>query len=219
MILCPQHDQIDSKLRDFEEYPNSTSIPPIRQHTKTLSAESQVEEKKNNNFGITTLLPLKEDNLSVIYRKFPPRATPRICYICHTADNPGKFDPEKALSLGLKKGPEFGKLQKGQSVTNAKGVLIKPEDVISPKTPGSIFMIVDCPDLSYFEILEQKAALKDYMKNGKYQNCFRFIIHMTGSQALESDQYKKWMNSFPDTTHVYCLKSFTINESISILVF
>ena len=37
------------------------------------------------------------------------------CYICHTPSIPGKFDPQKAMALGLSKGPKYGMLTKGLS--------------------------------------------------------------------------------------------------------
>ena len=37
--------------------------------------------------------------------------------LIHTPDVPGKFDLKKALALGIPKGPLFGKLKTGQSIT------------------------------------------------------------------------------------------------------
>ena len=31
-----------------------------------------------------------------------------VCYVCHAPDIPGKFDPQKALQLGIPKGPLYG---------------------------------------------------------------------------------------------------------------
>lgn len=49
---------------------------------------------------------------------------------------PGKFNPKKALSLGLKEGPQFSMLQKGH-VVEAGGRRIKPSDVMGKPRPGA----------------------------------------------------------------------------------
>lgn len=49
---------------------------------------------------------------------------------------PGRFDPEAARKLGVPSGPEFGKLQKGQTITLADGRVVKPEQVMGSSRPG-----------------------------------------------------------------------------------
>jgi ribonuclease Z len=46
-------------------------------------------------------------------------------------DRPGRFDVEKAKSMGVHPGPDFGWLQSGHIVNG-----VKPEDVIGPPRPG-----------------------------------------------------------------------------------
>lgn len=41
-------------------------------------------------------------------------------------DLPGKFDPVKAQALGIAKGPMYGKLQKGETVTLPNGTQVRP---------------------------------------------------------------------------------------------
>lgn len=60
---------------------------------------------------------------------------------------------EKAVKLGLKKGPMFGMLTSGRSVMTEQGKEVKPEDVISPAIPGPAFMVVDCPTMEHFELI------------------------------------------------------------------
>ena len=52
-------------------------------------------------------------------------------YVFEENERPGKFDKQKAVSLGLTPGPEFSRLQKGETV---KGV--KPKEVIGPPRKG-----------------------------------------------------------------------------------
>lgn len=76
-------------------------------------------------------------------RAFPLQHT-KTCvgYTLEELDRPGEFNVEKALSLGLKPGPVFGKLQKGEEVTLEDGRTIKPEDVMGQKRSGRKFSFV-----------------------------------------------------------------------------
>lgn len=49
----------------------------------------------------------------------------------------GRFDLEKARTLGIPAGSLFGDLQRGREVTLADGRLIRPEDVVGPPRPGA----------------------------------------------------------------------------------
>lgn len=49
---------------------------------------------------------------------------------------PGRFDAEAAKKLGVPSGPDFGKLQKGLTVTLPDGREVKPEQVLGAARPG-----------------------------------------------------------------------------------
>jgi ribonuclease Z len=57
-------------------------------------------------------------------------------YVIEEDEKPGRFDLEKAKSLGVTPGPDFGRLQKGQSVSTADGREVKPEEVLGPSRRG-----------------------------------------------------------------------------------
>ncbi|RLG38325.1 ribonuclease Z [Candidatus Alkanophaga liquidiphilum] len=60
---------------------------------------------------------------------------PSLGYVLEEDMRPGKFNREKAISLGIKPGPLFSKLQSGQSVV-VNGREIKPKEVLGPPRPG-----------------------------------------------------------------------------------
>lgn len=64
------------------------------------------------------------------------------CYIAETPQIPGKFFLEKAVALGVPKGPSFGKLKNGQSVILADGTVIEPSQVLGEPTYAQFFAIV-----------------------------------------------------------------------------
>jgi len=49
---------------------------------------------------------------------------PSVCFACHLKKLPGKFDPVKAKSLGVKQGPLFGVLKHGNPVTLDDGTVV-----------------------------------------------------------------------------------------------
>ena len=48
---------------------------------------------------------------------------------------PGRFDPERAVSLGVEPGPDFGRLQAGEAVVGADGQ-VRPEQVMGKPRRG-----------------------------------------------------------------------------------
>jgi ribonuclease Z len=52
-------------------------------------------------------------------------------YMLLEDDRPGTFDPVKARQLGLKEGPEFGRVQRGETVNG-----VSPERVLGPRRHG-----------------------------------------------------------------------------------
>jgi ribonuclease Z len=59
-------------------------------------------------------------------------------------DRPGTFFPDKALELKIPRGPLWGKLQSGISVTLDDGRIVLPEEVADPPLPGRI--VTYCSD-------------------------------------------------------------------------
>lgn len=59
----------------------------------------------------------------------------------------GKVDAFKCREMGLTPSAQLAKLKSGESVMSPSGVLIHPEDVVSPDWPGrKIVVALDRPD-------------------------------------------------------------------------
>jgi len=61
---------------------------------------------------------------------------PTLAYALIEKPRPGKFYPEKALALGVQKGPLWSRLQKGMKVLLPDGRIVEPSDVMGPPRPG-----------------------------------------------------------------------------------
>ena len=60
-------------------------------------------------------------------------------YVLVEDDRPGRFDREGAIALGVRPGPLFGRLQRGEAVTvtvEGEPVEVRPEQVLGPGRPG-----------------------------------------------------------------------------------
>lgn len=69
-------------------------------------------------------------------RSFPVEHGVRACgYALVEADRPGRFDPAAAKRLGVREGPAFAALQRGESVEGAEGA-VRPEDVMGEPRAG-----------------------------------------------------------------------------------
>jgi ribonuclease Z len=57
-------------------------------------------------------------------------------YALYEPERPGTFDPEQAIALGLTPGPEFGRVQRGETIRG-----VGPEQVMGPSRPGRKLVI------------------------------------------------------------------------------
>jgi ribonuclease Z len=56
---------------------------------------------------------------------------PALGYVLYEDERPGVFDPEAARRLGLSEGPEFGRVQRGETIRG-----VSPDQVLGPARPG-----------------------------------------------------------------------------------
>lgn len=61
-------------------------------------------------------------------------------YALAEADRPGRFDPDAAKRLGVREGPDFATLQRGEPVQGTLGP-VNPEDVMGRARPGRSLVV------------------------------------------------------------------------------
>jgi ribonuclease Z len=61
---------------------------------------------------------------------------PAFGYVLFEDERPGEFDPEAAVRLGLRPGPEFGRVQRGETIRG-----VSPEQVMGPPRAGRKLVI------------------------------------------------------------------------------
>ena len=61
---------------------------------------------------------------------------PGVAWCLEEDDRPGSFHPERAVELGVNPGPDFGRLQRGETVLTSDGRNVRPEEVMDGRRPG-----------------------------------------------------------------------------------
>lgn len=61
---------------------------------------------------------------------------PGLAWCLEEKPRPGLFHPERAIELGVEAGPDFGRLQRGETVSTADGREVRPEEVMDGSRPG-----------------------------------------------------------------------------------
>ncbi|MDR0561519.1 MAG: ribonuclease Z [Spirochaetaceae bacterium] len=120
-------------------------------------------------------------------RCFPLRHTkPCFGYTLEESKRPGAFHPDKALALGVPRGPLWAKLQAGETVPAEDGSLVPPELVLGPPRMGRKFSFVT-DSLAFHEIAYEVAGSDLFVCEGMFERelaeSAREKKHMTAEQA------------------------------------
>lgn len=141
-------------------------------------------------------VPLGSDVLSAI----------RFCYVGETPRLAGKFFLEKAVELGVPKGPSFSKLKNGQSVTLPDGTIIHPDQVLGEPVLAQHFAIVcrlQPTDEQELQSLFTASQFSRFQSSGNSE-VIRVMVHMSGAATVNLPSYQAWLKSFGALTqHIF----------------
>lgn len=122
-----------------------------------------------------------------------------LVYVVQGPTQPGKFDRAAALARGIKPGPLFGKLSKGETVVLDDGSVIEPECCVGPKRSSPAFMILDIStsNLARNAFLRVK-ELRDLMKKPENEKDSRVsvMIHLLGEEVVSDENLLKEYREF-----------------------
>ncbi|MCX7655836.1 MAG: ribonuclease Z [Treponemataceae bacterium] len=120
-------------------------------------------------------------------RAFPLRHTkPCVGYVLEEDPRPGVFYPERALALGVPRGPLWSRLQNGEAVMNEVGRRVDPSEILGPPRRGRKFSFVT--DTLYFPEISQEVRDSDlFVCEGMFERDLLESAlekkHMTAEQA------------------------------------
>jgi len=136
-----------------------------------------------------------------------------VCYICEFADLPGELFPDKAERLGVTQ-DWFNELAIGNPVISSHGKKVEPFEVMSPSTPGQVFMIVDCPSAEIRDELVRNTAFSQFYIRQKDSKTPHVIVHITPLEIFDSESYQAWKDQFgKDTVHILVNKQVVKQET------
>lgn len=117
-------------------------------------------------------------------------------YLIETPPGQGKFDPHKAAALGVPKGPLFGRLQRGESVTLPDGTQVESDQVCGPGVSSTAVAILDIPELACLEEARVKFdAFGNWVRAKASQEKGRevaVVVHLAHVDVIQSPEYASW---------------------------
>jgi ribonuclease Z len=130
-----------------------------------------------------TILDLPEFSVSAFRLD---HTKPCMGYVMQEKDRPGEFHVEQAMALDVPKGPKWGMLQRGKSVTLADGTVVSPDQVMGLPRKGRKFGYVT--DTLYFpqiadHVQDCDLLLCEGMFTKDLEETAREKKHMTAYQA------------------------------------
>ena len=133
-----------------------------------------------------------------------------VAYVGLMAAPVGKFDPARAKALGVSPGKDFGKLQKGESVTVASGATVHPEQVLGPAPPGQVFVVLDCPTVDIVLAVLHSNVFDLCSSNGRAANV---VFHITVPEVADSPEYRTLVDRFGSkAAHVFLHEDYVPAE-------
>ncbi|OMJ24357.1 Ribonuclease Z [Smittium culicis] len=91
-------------------------------------------------------------------------------FICVGPEVPKKFDVKKAISLGLKPGPQFKELVAGKSIIAPNGNEIFPHQVLFDSKPRGAFILVECPNEDSIPFIISNKNFSQFFDSSKSNN-------------------------------------------------
>ena len=131
-----------------------------------------------------------------------------ISYIFTTPRIQGKFLVERAIALGIPKGPLFGQLKNGKSVsfTTNDGITktVSSSEVVEPGSPGISIAVLYYPSSECLGLLKKSEKLNEYKERKKDHPTLEVIVHMTTRDLFFKNDTKEWRESLgSEINHIF----------------
>lgn len=135
------------------------------------------------------------------------RCDESLCYIVKNHNLRGKFDPKRAMALGVEKGRNFGMLTAGESVKSADGKVITPEMVMEPARPGKGLAVMDLPSSEYVQSLLSRPE----WKSPSVMSNLEAFIWILGPGVGDDPRLQKFVASMPNCKHIVSSQDYCPN--------
>ncbi|XP_072298787.1 zinc phosphodiesterase ELAC protein 2 [Eucyclogobius newberryi] len=135
-----------------------------------------------------------------------------VAFVCKLHPKKGNFLVFEAKELGLPVGtaaigPLIKALKEGHTV-EFEGKEIRPEQVCTPTDPGPVFLVLECPSEDFITAVCSNPHLQRHVSGT--DDPAALVVHICPESVLSSEQYQRWMESFPSSTQHLVLNENTI---------
>jgi ribonuclease Z len=129
----------------------------------------------------------------------------------------GRFLIEKAKALGIPKGPLYGQLKAGKTISfpnpssSDETVIVESHQVVEPGSPGVVVAVLYYPNLDVLNQLQKSNEMKQFQRQEQQQQgkdnmttddqnhdkkpVLELIVHMTSQDIFESNTCSTWRKS------------------------
>lgn len=123
----------------------------------------------------------------------------------------GRFLADKAMELGIPKGPLYGQLKAGKGVTfvhptTGENVFVDSTEVVEPNSPGIVMAVLYYPNNNVLQQLIKSTELGKFQTNHPMQSTsdkaspddptMELMIHMAPTVIFTSEVCTSWRKSF-----------------------
>ncbi|CAN3377168.1 hypothetical protein DIURU_003580 [Diutina rugosa] len=195
----PQPSKWNQLLRDLagHMFPKDTSV------VNSADPDSYTIDPTERDAHTHVKLPNPEEVV-------PPAQQPSTSYIIRPLPMRGRFDIQKAKAAGIKPGPAFKILEKGDPIENDQGELVYPHQVMTPPQHFPKVAVIDIPNSRYLKpTLSSEAWFESSDDYG--HEPVGVVYHFLGEDIdFKSDEYTQFMAKFgPETKHIVSHPSLT----------
>jgi ribonuclease Z len=135
-----------------------------------------------------------------------------LSFLFTTPSIPGKFLAEKAVALGIPRGPLYGELKAGKTVTfpdlndpeNNTIITVESHEVVEPKCPGIVVAVLYYPTMHVLQQLKESEQMKRFQRqseDARYEDSeqnpiLEMMVHMAPPHLFKTVEHDGWRKSF-----------------------
>lgn len=186
--------QLSNKIHNQLQKLTSLMFPLDTSKVNSADPESYTSDPSTDALHVHTKLPEFSQMVTAVLQ-------PSMNYIVKFAPNRGKFNPKRAIELGVPQGRSFAMLTKGEAVESKTGEMVYPEQVMEAPLYLPRVAIIDIPNNSYLKCtLESQVWFSEDHINEREQ--YGLVYHLLGPDVdYTRPEYHEFIKKFPDDCH------------------
>lgn len=123
----------------------------------------------------------------------------------------GKFLVDRAKARGLKPGPAFAALTRGERVTAPDGSVVEPSDCMEPGSAAAGFAVLDVPDRGTLAATAVQAArIRETAE--KRGAALKVVFYWLGAGVVDDPAFVELAKSFGDVRHIIACPELSPNR-------